>query len=115
MNTYKGNGTDNAVPTNNHPNWRVIFSPSYFETHDYAKMNMELYDNTALSPVRFDILLTSFSDEGSDFTIYPYSADGYTYTGSGRVSKTKAELSLTKSNISSGSTTVYTFTNMPKI
>jgi hypothetical protein len=109
VNTYIGNGTDNATPANTYTGWRASFSTV---GTDLTKMEIVLKDNTSAPVVTLPITLSDIKTTGSVFTITSTTANGYTYTGTGNVSATVCSITLTEKN--STETNIYTFTNMAK-
>lgn len=110
-NTYVGNGTDNATPSNTYTNWRMSFSTV---GTDVTKMELILKDNTSAPVITVPVTLSNTTTTGSVFTITSTVSGGYTYTGTGNISGTIASMTLTEKENATGATTTYTFTNMAK-
>jgi hypothetical protein len=111
VNTYKGNGTDNAGGTYN--NFRMVFAAT---GTDVTKMSLTIQDASGGSagvPV-LTVDLANFSASGATFTVESNSsAAGFTYTGTGSISGTSASLSLIETP-TTGSAITYTFNNFAK-
>jgi len=112
--TYKGNGVDNATPSNTYTDWRLVFTNVGTTV---TTMQVVLQDNTTAPVVSLPITLSTIATSASGntvFTITSTSSGGYTYTGTGTVSNTIASITLTETNNTTSMVTVYTFTNMAK-
>ena len=109
--TYKGNGVDNATPSNTYTGWSMVFSNT---GSSVTSMNLVLEDNTTLPLVSMPITLTTIASSSSVFTITSTVANGSTYTGTGTISGSLASLILTETNNTTSVVTTYTFSNMAR-
>ncbi|MES2701317.1 MAG: calcium-binding EGF-like domain-containing protein [Bacteroidota bacterium] len=112
VNTYVGNGTDNATPSNSYTGFRAVVTAT---GTDVTKLQLVLQDNTTTPVVALPITLTTFTATNSTFTITSTSASGYTYTGSGTISATVVSLTLVETANVGGGVITYNFPTMTKL
>lgn len=107
-NSYKGNGYDNATPSNSYTGWTLKFGTT--SSTDPTAMTLDVLDNNNVPQLAFTIHLTS----NTAFTVDAKTSSSFNYSGSGTISASIASLTLTEAATSGVSTTVYTFNNMIK-
>ena len=112
VNTYKGNGVDNATPSNTYTGWYFVFTAP---GSTISNMNLVIQDNTTAPVVSLPIVLTTYSPNGSVFTITSTTSGGSTYTGTGTItSSVVSNLTVIETNNTTSVVTTYTFTNLLK-
>jgi hypothetical protein len=111
LNTYAGNGYDNATPRKNYSNVRMVFSDF---SGNYSQMELRVEHSAGGGNIGiFHVTISSFTDTGSSFIITPING-GVVYSGHGNVSATKASMVLTVSNYAAGEEYVLTLPDMHK-
>ena len=111
-NTYKGNGVDNATPSNTYTGWYFVFTAP---GSSVTAMQLVIQDNTTAPVVSLPIVLTTFASTGSVFTITSTVSGGSTYTGTGTITNSVvSSLSVVETNNTTSAVTTYTFTNLIK-
>ncbi len=115
-NNYKGNVTySDATGAGSYNDYHLVFTYSTDTT--YYKMSLAINDSSNINVFSFPVILSNFGTAGTVLTI-PTTTKTYTggivatYTGTGTITGTIANLVLTES--SSLGTTIYTFTNFAK-
>jgi hypothetical protein len=113
INRYRGSGTDNATPANNYSDWQMTFNLPEIAP-DITKLNMTLTGSTIVSFLHFTVTLSSTTDNGSVFTLSPFTTDSFSYTGSGTINQDVATLSLIRTEQATTKVTSYTCSGMLK-